>query len=77
MNRPTFANIVSAFSDSLQAMAGYMDIGAFGETTMVINKNTEILEELVALTEEHSPCQALSAKEEWQNEARISDESTV
>ena len=31
-NRPTFSNIVSPLSQSLEAMAGYMDIGAFGET---------------------------------------------
>ena len=76
VNRPTFANIVSVLSDSLQAMAGYLDIGTFGETTVVINESTEILEESV---KEHSLCQVSSAKEECQDEAhaRVSDESTV
>ena len=36
MNRPRFADIVSTLSESLGAMAGYLDIGAFsGETTVV------------------------------------------
>ena len=30
-NRPTFSSIVSSLSQSLEAMAGYMDIGTFGE----------------------------------------------
>ena len=72
VNRPTFANIVSALSDSLQAMAGYMDIGAF--TTVVIKECTETLEELV---EEQSLCQVSSAKEERQDETRVSDESAM
>ena len=29
-NRPTFSNLVQSLSQSLEAMAGYMDIGAFG-----------------------------------------------
>ena len=34
MDRPRFADIVSALSKSLGAMAGYLDIGAFsGEST--------------------------------------------
>ena len=34
MDRPQFADIVSALSESLGAMAGYLDIGAFsGEST--------------------------------------------
>ena len=28
--RPTFCNLVQSLSQSLEAMAGYMDIGAFG-----------------------------------------------
>ena len=31
-DRPTFSIIVSSLSQSLEAMACYMDIGAFGET---------------------------------------------
>ena len=29
-NRPTFSNLVQSLSQSLETMAGYMDIGAFG-----------------------------------------------
>ena len=29
-NRPTFLDLVNSLSHSLEAMAGYMDIGAFG-----------------------------------------------
>ena len=29
--RPSFSDLVSSLSQSLEAMAGYMDIGAFGE----------------------------------------------
>ncbi len=74
MNRPRFADIVSALSESLGAMAGYLDIGAFGETTVVeINKCRETLE----LIEEKSLNQASSAEEKCQDEATVSDESTV
>ena len=73
MNRPRFANIVSTFSDSLEAMAGYLDISAFGGTAMEINKYRETLE----LIEEQSLRQTLSAKEKCQDEAPVPDESTV
>ena len=29
--RPSFSDLVSSLSQSLEAMAGYMDVGAFGE----------------------------------------------
>ena len=73
MNRPRFANIVSALSSSLEAMAGYLDIGAFGGTAMEINKCKETLE----LIEEQSLCQTSSAKEKYQDKAPVPDESTV
>ena len=75
MNRPRFANIVNAFSESLGAMAGYLDIAAFsGETTVAeINECRETLE----LVEEQSLNQASNAKEECQDTAPISDESTM
>ena len=73
MNRPRFANIVSALSISLEAMAGYLNISAFGGTTVEINECKETLE----LIEEQSLCQASSAKEKCQDEAAIPDESTV
>ena len=76
MNRPQFATIVSALSESLGAMAGYLDIVAFsGETTVTeINKCRETLE----LVEEQSiNNQASSAKEECQDAAPLLDESTV
>ena len=76
MNRPRFADIVSALSESLGAMAGYLDIAAFsGETTVAeINECRETLE----LVEEQSlNNQALSAKEECQDAAPLSDEPTV
>ena len=58
VNRPRFANIVSTLSDSLEAMAGYVDIGALGGTTVEINKCRETL----ALIEEQSLCQASMPK---------------
>ena len=73
MNRPRFANIVSDLSDSLEAMAGYMDISAFGGTAVEINECRETLE----LIEEQSLCQASSAKKKCQDEAPVPDESTV
>ena len=60
VNRPRFTNIVDALSDSLQAMAGYLDIGAFGETIAERNERRETLESV----EGQSLYQALSAKEE-------------
>ena len=60
VNRPRFTSIVDALSDSLQAMAGYLDISAFGETIAERNKCRETLESV----EEQSLCQALNAKEE-------------
>ena len=64
MNRPRFADIVSALSESLGAMAGYLDIGAFsGESTVTVTN------ECRDLVEEQSLNQASK-----RNEA---DESTV
>ena len=76
MNRPRFADIVNALSESLGAMAGYLDIVAFSGETIVgeINECRESLE----LVEEHSlNYQASSAKEECQDVAPLPDESTV
>ena len=75
VNRPTFANIVGALSDSLQAMAGYLDVGAFGENTVERNECRETLE----LVEEQSSCncQASNAMAS-QTEATVpNDESTI
>ena len=58
MNRPRFTNIISALSDFLEAMAGYLDIRHFGGTTMEINECRETLE----LIEEQSLCQASMPK---------------
>ena len=30
-DRPSFSDLVSSLSQSLEAMAGYMDVGAFGQ----------------------------------------------
>ena len=76
MNRPRFANIVNALSESLGAMAGYLDITAFsGETTVAeINECRETLE----LVEEQSlNNQASSAEEECQDVVPLPNESTV
>ena len=54
-------------------MAGYLDIGAFGENTVERNKCRETLE----LAEEQLSCQALSTKEKCQDETTVPDESTV
>ena len=43
-DRPTFSIIVSSLSQSLEAMACYMDIGAFGET-MKQAKDVDMLKE--------------------------------
>ena len=75
VNRPTVANIVGALSDSLQAMAGYLDIGAFGENTVERSEYRETLE----LVEEQltCDCQASNAMAS-QTEATVpNDESTV
>ena len=47
MDRPRFADIVSTLSESLGAMAGYLDIGAFsGESTAAeINECRDLVEE--------------------------------
>ena len=73
MNRPRFANIVSALSNSLEAMAGYLDISVFGGTAVEINECRESLE----LVGEQLLCQASSAKENYQDKASVPDESTV
>ncbi len=74
MNRPRFADIVRALSESLGAMAGYLDLGAFGETAVAeINECRETLE----LIEEKALSQASSAEEKCQDEAIAPDESTV
>ena len=66
MDRPRFADIVSALSKSLGAMAGYLDIGAFsGETTVTVAEMNECRD----LVEEQSLNQASK-----RNEA---DESTL
>ena len=75
MNRPRFTNIVDTLSDSLQAMAGYLDIGAFGENTVERSECRETLE----LVEEQlsCDCQASNAMAS-QTEAIVpNDESTV
>jgi hypothetical protein len=55
-------------------MAGYLEISAFGETTVAeINKCREALE----LIEEQLLNQASSAEEQCQDEAIEPDESTV
>ena len=73
MNRPRFANIVSALSISLEAMAGYLDIGAFGRTAEV---TSECREGGLELVEELLLCQAPSG-EKYQDETLVPDESTV
>ena len=51
MDRPQFADILSALSESLGAMTGYLDIGAFnGESTVVDMK--ECSREMLELVEE-------------------------
>ena len=75
MDRPRFADIVSTLSESLGAMAGYLDIGAFsGESTVVDMK--ECSRETLELVEEQSLPQA-SSEGKCQDEATVSDESTV
>ena len=76
MNRPRFADIVSALSESLGAMAGYLDIAAFSGETIVAEIN-EYRETLELVEEQSLNNRALSAKEECQDEAPLSDESTV
>ena len=77
MNRPKFANIVSTLSGSLEAMAVYLDLGAFGEETTVETNGSR--EEGSELDEEQSLCQASRANEEkcLVDEAPLLDESTV
>ena len=76
MNRPTFANIVGTLFDSLEAMAGYLDVSAFRETIVERNKCRETLK--LELVEEQSLCQVLSDKQKCQD-APVPDEfeSTV
>ena len=74
MNWPRFANIVGALSYPLEAMAGYLDINAFSETTVERNECRETLK--LELVEEQSLCQASSDKQKCQD-ATVPDESTV
>ena len=53
-NRPTFSILVSSLSDSLEAMAGYMDIGAFGESLFQLME----LKDAHHSDDEHSQWQA-------------------
>ena len=50
-NRPTFSILASSLSDSLEEMADYMDISAFGGSVLQ-------LMDAHRLDEEHSHCQA-------------------
>ena len=52
-NRPTFSDLVRTLSGSLEAMAGYLNIVAFGESVswLIELKNAHHLDE------EHSHCQ--------------------
>ena len=76
MNRPKFANIVSTLSGSLEAMAGYFDLSAFGEETTVETNWSR--GEGIEVVEERSLCQASRANEEkCQDGAPLPDESTV
>ena len=55
MNRPQFADIVSELSESLRAMAGYLqllDIGAFSGKTPVIVAEINECRETMDLVEE-------------------------
>lgn len=74
VNRPRFVNIVSALSTSLEALAGYVDIGAFeGSAMETSGKCGETFELKV---EEQSMCPT-SSEEKPQDEELIPDESTV
>ena len=76
VNRPRFANIVSALSMSLEAMACYMqldNISAFGGTT---EKKSECRESLELVEEQSALCQSSSEKK-CQDEAPVPDESSV
>ena len=53
-------------------MAGYLDIGAFGETTVETSECREALELDIELV----PCQG-SNEEKHQDEASVTDESNV
>ena len=53
-------------------MAGYLDIGAFGETTVETSECRQALEPDIELV----PCQG-SSEEKHQYEAPITDESNV
>ena len=73
VNRPKFADIVSSLSRSLEAMAGYMDISAFGGT---IAETSECRESLELIEEQSALCQSSSEKK-CQDEAPVPDESSV
>ena len=75
VDRPQFADIVSTLSESLGAMAGYLDIGAFSGETTVVEIN-ECSRETLGLVEEQLLPQA-SSEGKCQDEATVSDESTV
>ena len=76
VNRPRFADIVNALSESLGAMAGYLDIAAFSGETIVAEIN-ECRETSELFEEQSLNNQASGAKEECQDTAPLSDESTV
>ena len=70
VNRPRFTNIVSALSISLEAMAGYLDIGAFGETAAETN-SIECRESSEPRVEEQALCQASSEAVPVPNESTL------
>ena len=38
-SRPTFSDLVSSLSQSLEAMVGYMDVGAFGQVDTMASES--------------------------------------
>ena len=63
-DRPRFAELVSSLSMSLETMAGYMDVSAFGGTTDTSkNRASSELIDAHSMNENCSPCQMSCGQE--------------
>ena len=60
-SRPTFSDLVSSLSQSLEAMVGYMDVGAFGQVDTMASES--------GFSEPSKDCDNSSEKEPSQSKA--------
>ena len=76
-SRPTFSDLVNSLSQSLEAMAGYMDVGAFGSKSVPPNTVETIQSGVIEKTEDGNPSEKEQASQTKMQKVTTSDESSV